>query len=116
MKAAILALCLACACSGILVGQQSSRLRTIEPPASPKAMAVTPPAPYGGQQRFEYLVRYIITDDTAQSGLNKLGLEGWELVAVLPPDGNAKANLCYFKRPVASVATKEDSAESGPGE
>lgn len=113
MKAALLALCLACACSGILVGQQSNRQRIVEPPASPKSGTVKPPKPYGGQQRFEYLVRYIITDYAAQSELNKLGLEGWELVAALPPDGNAKANLCYFKRPVASVAAKEDSAEQG---
>jgi hypothetical protein len=57
------------------------------------------------------LVRYIITGGAAQSELNKLGLEGWELVAALTSDGNAKANLCYFKRPFVAVVAKEDSAE-----
>jgi len=115
MKSIILLVCLAGALPGVLVGQQSNRQRILPPSSAPST--VKPPEPYGEQQRFEYLVRYIITDGAAQSELNKLGLEGWELVAALPPDGNAKANLCYFKRPFASVAAKEDSAEqAGTGQ
>ena len=120
MKSIVLLVCLACFSTGILVGQQSNRPSRprIPPPSSASGSgAITLPEPYRGQQRFEYLVRYIITGGAAQSELNKLGLEGWELVAALTPDGNAKANLCYFKRPFVAVAAKEDSAEqAGAGQ
>jgi hypothetical protein len=108
MKTITLLIFLAGFSPGILVGQQSSR--------PPRPRITPPPEPQKEQQRFEYLVRYIITGGAAQSELNKLGLEGWELVAALPPDGNAKANLCYFKRPFTSAAAKEDSAEDGAGQ
>ena len=108
MKSIILLVCLAGFPPGILVGQESNQ--------PPRPRITPPPEPQRAKQRFEYLVRYIITGSAAQSELNKLGLDGWELVAVLPPDGNAKANLCYLKRPFTSVAAKEDSAEDSAGQ
>lgn len=115
MKAAIRTLCLIGVFSGMLVGQQT-RPRTITQPIAPTSAAVKAPEPYGGQQQFEYLVRYLTTGYEAQSELNKLGEEGWEMVASLPPDGNAKANLCYFKRPVAPNGSAEHSARQGDTE
>jgi hypothetical protein len=112
MKAAIRTLCLIGVFSGMLVGQQT-RPRTITQPIAPTSAAVKAPEPYGGQQQFEYLVRYLTTGYEAQSELNKLGAEGWEMVASLPPDGNAKANLCYFKRPVAPTGSAAHSTKQG---
>jgi hypothetical protein len=39
--------------------------------------------------------------------LNKLGSEGWELVGVFSPLGNATAY--YFKRPVATQAAAQSN-------
>jgi hypothetical protein len=45
--------------------------------------------------KWEYLIK------ESPAGMNALGLEGWELVAVAPQDGGS---LFYYKRPAPSVS------------
>jgi hypothetical protein len=48
-----------------------------------------------GLMKFEYRVAYCPPNEALQTGLNDLGLEGWDLVQI-QPDGRA-----IFKRPKA---------------
>jgi hypothetical protein len=48
---------------------------------------------------WEYHTAAIRPDDEAH--LNRLGAEGWELVAVVPAE-NPASPVCYFKRPALS--------------
>ena len=52
-----------------------------------------------GDASWEY--RAIALQPGDESQLNRLGAEGWELVAVVP-DGKAAVTACYLKRPVLS--------------
>jgi hypothetical protein len=47
-------------------------------------------------QQFEYLVKAVRTGESVEDALNRLGLEGWELVSVLRDDGGY--SYFYFKR------------------
>lgn len=114
MKKFILLLGIACHITLLLRAEEDPhpRMRLMPVPAAAPAKVVKPPRPYPGQQKFEYLARYIGTGNDAGETMNKLGEEGWELVAALPPSGNALANLCYFKRPIVAEQVPANRRES----
>lgn len=114
MKKFILLLGIACHITLLLRAEEDPhpRMRLMPVPAAAPAKVVKPPQPYRGQQKFEYLARYIGTGNDAGETKNKLGEEGWELVAALPPSGNALANLCYFKRPIVAEEAPANRRES----
>jgi hypothetical protein len=53
--------------------------------------------------RWEYLVRATnLHQDNTHSLLQEAGADGWELVAIRPPDNN-RVERFYFKRPLTEV-------------
>lgn len=44
--------------------------------------------------------------------MNALGARGWELVAILPPDGFTRARF-YWKRPLPAAAQASPQRSSG---
>lgn len=66
--------------------------------------------------QFEYLMRYLSIGRGQTAELNKLGLEGWELVSVLPPREGAKAHPFYFKRTLRGSGNKAQREDSGRAE
>jgi hypothetical protein len=58
--------------------------------------------------KFEYLVTYLEYGKDVER-MNKLGQQGWELVAVHPLENGAKAHPFYFKRQLTTVQQTSSS-------
>jgi hypothetical protein len=67
--------------------------------------------------QFEYLVEKVHPQDSVQHVLNKLGLEGWELVSVARYDRPGPTTL-YLKRTSRSpqTQTKNEGEQAGSGQ
>lgn len=71
-------------------------------PASAVGVMDPPEADAGGPPLWEYLTSYGGTNSTdAQQRLNELGVEGWELVSVVPPHDPSGQTVLYLKRPLS---------------
>jgi len=75
-------------------------ITTEDAPASALRVIDRPDDDSTGLQVWEYLTTYGGTNSTdAQQRLNALGVEGWELVSVVPPHDPSGQTVLYLKRP-----------------
>ena len=73
------------------------------PPAAPAPLRVVPPPAEDAPVEpvaWEYLTAHGGTNSRdAQTRLNDLGVDGWELVSVVPPHDPSGQTVLYMKRP-----------------
>lgn len=112
--AALVALLATAACVQAQFGKKPTQPSDPTQPKPDEPKIVKPkfvPAP---PQKWEYLVEYRGKD--LQADLDKLGAEGWELVAIEPTQRLGSASTMIFRRPVAkNMVADPKPNQGGPG-